>query len=47
MVLEGLMMTLAVIALTIYNPGKCFQGKWTEMNYNFRQARKEETDIEA
>jgi len=42
MVLEGLMMVLAVIALTIYSPGRSFQGKWASMNFSFRHGSKAE-----
>jgi hypothetical protein len=46
MVLEGLMMVIAAIALTIYNPGECFQGKWVLTNYSFRSSRKTKVDAE-
>jgi predicted transporter len=47
MVLEGLMMVLAAIALTIYNPGRSFQGKWASTNFSFRHGSKTESDSSA
>ncbi|KAK3389578.1 putative RTA1 domain protein [Podospora didyma] len=47
MVLEGLMMTLAAIALTVYNPGRSFQGKWTLMNFSFRNSSTKEVESSA
>lgn len=37
MVLEGLMMVIAAIALTVYHPGRSFQGKWAQMKSSFRK----------
>jgi hypothetical protein len=49
MILEGLMMVLAVIALTVYNPGRSFQGKWVSMNFSFRHggSTSEASDVDA
>ena len=40
MTLEGLMMVLAAMALTIYNPGRSFQGKWALVDFSFRRGGK-------
>ncbi len=49
MILEGTMMVLAATSLTVYNPGRSFQGKWEQMNFSFWQNKKTdvETDLEA
>ncbi|KII88204.1 hypothetical protein PLICRDRAFT_110372 [Plicaturopsis crispa FD-325 SS-3] len=36
MILEGTMISLAVIALTVFHPGVCFQGYWEEVNFKLR-----------
>ncbi|KAK3367408.1 putative RTA1 domain protein [Lasiosphaeria ovina] len=47
MVLEGLMMALAAIALTVYNPGRGFQGKWAAVNYSFWRSSTPASESEA
>jgi hypothetical protein len=36
MILEGAMIVTASIALTVYHPGKCFQGEWSAANFGMR-----------
>ncbi|PQE27910.1 hypothetical protein CJF30_00009097 [Rutstroemia sp. NJR-2017a BBW] len=36
MVLEGVMIVLATLALTIFHPGVSFKGAWNELNFKFR-----------
>lgn len=36
MILEGTMISLAVIVLTVFHPGLCFQGYWQEVNFKLR-----------
>ena len=36
MALEGLMVIIAIIALTILHPGFSFQGSWPEADFIFR-----------
>ncbi|KAH8886294.1 RTA1-domain-containing protein [Thozetella sp. PMI_491] len=45
MILEGVMMVVAATSLTIYTPGRSFQGAWEQMNFKFRGGKN--TDIEA
>lgn len=35
-VLEGVMIAIASLCLTILHPAICFQGVWHEVNFNFR-----------
>lgn len=39
MVLEGAMVSIAVICLTLLHPGLAFQGTWHEANFKFRKAK--------
>lgn len=36
MVLEGVMIVIACLCLTLLHPAVCFQGAWHEANFNFR-----------
>lgn len=42
-VLEGTMVLIAVIALTVFHPGISFQGRWPEADFQFRTKSKEDT----
>ena len=46
MVLEGLMIVLATIAITAYHPGRCFQGRWASMDFSFRNRRGGDSETE-
>jgi hypothetical protein len=35
MVLEGAMIVLASLALTVFHPGRCFDGGWKNATYSF------------
>ncbi len=39
MILEGAMIILAVISLTILHPGTCFQGSWHQANFSIRASK--------
>lgn len=39
MILEGLMIVLAVLLLTILHPGVAFQGSWDQANFKIRASR--------
>jgi hypothetical protein len=36
MILEGAMVTIACICLTVLHPGVAFQGRWAEANFRVR-----------
>lgn len=36
MILDGTMVVLACLLLTIFHPGISFKGTWTEANFHFR-----------
>ncbi|PNS15307.1 hypothetical protein CAC42_5478 [Sphaceloma murrayae] len=38
-ILEGPMIIIAVIALTVVHPGKCFAGYWSDANWTWRQKK--------
>jgi hypothetical protein len=39
MVLEGVMIVIACLCLTLLHPAICFQGAWHEANFQFRTSR--------
>lgn len=39
MILEGMMILLALIPLTILHPGVAFQGSWNQANFKIRAAK--------
>lgn len=39
MVLEGAMISIACLCLTILHPGICFQGAWHQVNFSFREKK--------
>lgn len=39
MILEGLMVLLAVMLLTILHPGVAFQGSWDQANFKIRASK--------
>lgn len=39
MVLEGPMIIIACIALTVFHPGVCFRGRWAEANWSFGKGK--------
>ena len=39
MVLEGVMVIIACLCLTLLHPAVCFQGAWHEANFTFRTSR--------
>ena len=39
MVLDGVMIILASLALTVYHPGIAFQGEWQHANFPLRQRK--------
>ncbi|TAQ89123.1 hypothetical protein B7494_g2515 [Chlorociboria aeruginascens] len=39
MILEGAMISIATIALTVFHPGVCFQGAWNQANFTFRSPK--------
>ncbi|KAH7012357.1 putative RTA1 domain protein [Macrophomina phaseolina] len=39
MVLEGPMIIIACIALTVFHPGVCFRGMWAEANWSFGKGK--------
>jgi hypothetical protein len=39
MVLEGAMIAIATILLTVFHPALCFQGAWDEANFKFRSKK--------
>ena len=38
MVLEGVMLVIALLALTILHPGICFDGQWNKTKWSFRKS---------
>ena len=44
MILEGAMVTLACLCLTICHPGLAFRGLWKEADYNVFRAKKTDTE---
>ncbi|KAJ5628486.1 RTA1-domain-containing protein [Penicillium lividum] len=45
MVLEGAMIVIAILCLTILHPGVCFEGQWNQTKWKFR--RNSETNADA
>ncbi|OQE17698.1 hypothetical protein PENFLA_c023G07224 [Penicillium flavigenum] len=45
MVLEGVMLVIAVLALTILHPGICFNGQWNKTKWSFRKSRDMEMSL--
>lgn len=41
MVLEGAMVIIACIALTVFHPGVAFGGKWDQANFKFRAIKQQ------
>jgi hypothetical protein len=39
MILEGAMITIATILLTVFHPAVCFQGAWNEANFSLRNKK--------
>jgi hypothetical protein len=39
MILEGAMISIATICLTVLHPAVCFQGAWHEANFNLRSSK--------
>lgn len=39
MILEGLMILLALIPLTVLHPGMAFQGSWNQANFKIRASK--------
>ncbi|KAF8846726.1 RTA1-domain-containing protein [Acephala macrosclerotiorum] len=47
MVLEGMMILMACIALTLFHPGVCFQGQWDSADFHLTKKRKVDGGDEA
>ncbi|RAH70547.1 RTA1 domain-containing protein [Aspergillus aculeatinus CBS 121060] len=45
MTLEGAMIAIAVISLTVLHPGFCFDGLWNQTRWSFRQSRDSEMQL--
>nr|A0A2Z5TTA9.1 RecName: Full=Efflux pump himE; AltName: Full=Himeic acid A biosynthesis cluster protein E [Aspergillus japonicus]BBA91555.1 transporter [Aspergillus japonicus] len=45
MTLEGAMIAIAVIALTVLHPGLCFDGLWDQTKWSFRRSRDSEMQL--
>ena len=45
MILEGAMIVIAVLALTIFHPGVAFAGHWADANFKLKGRKTAEKDI--
>ncbi|KAH8598984.1 RTA1 like protein-domain-containing protein [Bisporella sp. PMI_857] len=44
MILEGAMIAIACITLTVFHPGPCFQGDWRAANFHYRNQKRPEVN---
>jgi len=47
MVLEGAMVIIAVLSLTIFHPGVCFGGLWGRANFTLRRGQEKQGTVNA
>lgn len=45
MILEGAMLTIALLCLTTFHPGICFNGQWNNTKWSFRKSRDSEMSL--
>ncbi|KAJ6002604.1 RTA1-domain-containing protein [Penicillium sp. IBT 35674x] len=45
MILEGAMIVIAILCLTILHPGVCFNGQWNQTKWTFRRSIDSEMDL--
>ncbi|KAJ5216412.1 RTA1-domain-containing protein [Penicillium cinerascens] len=45
MILEGAMIVIATLCLTVFHPGVCFDGQWGETKWTFRQSRGSDMEL--
>lgn len=45
LVLEGAMVTIASIALTVAHPGPSFKGQWLHLGFKWRSVKDKESDV--
>lgn len=45
MILEGAMIVIATLSLTILHPGPCFDGQWDTTKWSFRKSRDSEMSL--
>lgn len=45
MILEGAMLSIALLCLTILHPGICFGGQWNNTKWSFRKSRDSEMNL--
>jgi hypothetical protein len=45
MILEGAMISIAILCLTILHPGVCFLGQWNETKWKFRRSIDSEMEL--
>lgn len=47
MILDGVMVILATICLTVFHPGTGVGRRWNEAKFRFRMSKKDKADAEA
>lgn len=45
MILEGAMLTIALLCLTILHPGICFNGQWDNTKWSFHKSNDSEMSL--
>ncbi|KAK4865527.1 hypothetical protein LT330_009315 [Penicillium expansum] len=45
MILEGAMLSIALLSMTILHPGICFDGQWNKTKWSFRKSRDSEMSL--
>ncbi|KAJ5779812.1 hypothetical protein N7457_007532 [Penicillium paradoxum] len=45
MILEGAMLVIAILCLTVLHPGVCFNGQWDSTKWSFRKSRDSEMNL--